>query len=86
MKDDCNLALIKGGTSVLWQSGTAGKGLNCFLRLDHLGQLAVVGDHKHKTLWTSKNVSSEGDYVLILQITGQAVVYGPVVWSTSQAN
>ncbi|CAL9103781.1 unnamed protein product, partial [Musa acuminata var. zebrina] len=86
MKDDCNLALIKGGTSVLWQSGTAGKGLNCFLRLDHLGQLAVVGDHKYKTLWTSKNVSSEGDYVLILQITGQAVVYGPVVWSTSQAN
>ncbi|WOL16522.1 mannose-specific lectin 3-like [Canna indica] len=82
MRDDCDLALSKAG-NVVWQSGTAGRGRHCFVRLDHRGQLAVVGDHNYKALWTSKSASSDGDYVLILQINGQAVVYGPVVWSTN---
>lgn len=82
---DCNLALTKGGSTILWQSGTAGKGQNCFLRLDHRGQLTVASD-KYKTVWASKPAGKqEGDYVLILQIHGQAVVYGPAVWSTASS-
>nr|QOI16602.1 mannose-specific lectin [Iris lactea] len=83
MQNDCNLALVKAGDGVKWQSGTSGKGHNCFVRLDHQGQLAVEDDH-YKTLWSSKPVGKTiGDYVLLLQINGQAVVYGPSVWSTS---
>lgn len=80
---DCNLVLNKAGTGVVWQSATAGRGAHCFARLDHRGQLAVVSNHDLKAVWSSKSTAGEGDYVLILQINGQAVVYGPVVWSTS---
>ncbi|KAG6531301.1 mannose-specific lectin 3-like [Zingiber officinale] len=80
---DCNLVLNKAGTGAVWQSATAGRGVHCFARLDHRGQLALVGDHDLKAVWSSKRTAGEGDYVLILQINGQAVVYGPVVWSTS---
>ncbi|KAJ6806911.1 mannose-specific lectin 3-like [Iris pallida] len=83
MQNDCNLALVKAADGVKWQSGTSGKGRNCFLRLDHQGQLAVQDDH-YKTVWSSKPAGkTSGDYVLVLQINGQAVVYGPSVWSTS---
>ncbi|XP_010931185.1 mannose-specific lectin 3-like [Elaeis guineensis] len=82
MKDDCNLALIKAAQGVIWETGTKGKGRHCFLRLDHRGQLGVEDDH-YQTVWASKPISRDGDYVLILQINGQAVVYGPAVWSTS---
>ncbi|XP_008776555.1 mannose-specific lectin 3-like [Phoenix dactylifera] len=84
MKYDCNLALIKAAQGVIWDSGTQGKGQHCFLRLDHRGQLAVVDD-RYKIVWASKPISSEGAYALIVQINGQAVVYGPVVWSTSSS-
>ncbi|XP_074586267.1 mannose-specific lectin 3-like [Curcuma longa] len=80
---DCNLVLNKAGTEVVWQSATAGRGAHCFARLDHRGQLAVVGDHYLKVVWSSNSTAGAGDYVLILQINGQAVVYGPVLWSTS---
>ncbi|XP_065025071.1 mannose-specific lectin 3-like [Musa acuminata AAA Group] len=81
MKDDCNLVLVKASVGVIWQSGTAGRGLlHCFLRIDHRGQLAVASDDYYKNLWSSNNASSIGDYALLLQINGQAVVYGPTVW------
>ncbi|XP_072997916.1 mannose-specific lectin 3-like [Typha latifolia] len=81
MRDDCDLVLDKGGKGVVWESGSSGKGKNCFLRLDHKGQLSVNDDH-NKILWVSEAAGKDGDYVLIMQINGQAAVYGPLVWST----
>ncbi|RRT75103.1 hypothetical protein B296_00011137 [Ensete ventricosum] len=86
MKDDCNLVLVKASVGVIWQSGTAGRGLHCFLRLDHRRQIAVVSDdYYYKILWSSNNASSIGDHALLLQINGQAVVYGPMVWLTTSS-
>ncbi|XP_020703188.2 mannose-specific lectin 3-like [Dendrobium catenatum] len=79
--EDCNLEFTKASVGVVWQSETNGKGQHCFVRLDGHGRLAVVNDH-YKVLWSSKPVGVEGEYVLVVQINGQAVVYGPVVWST----
>ncbi|RWW13294.1 hypothetical protein GW17_00023007 [Ensete ventricosum] len=85
MRDDCNLALAKAPAIVAWQSGKVGKGVHRFLRLDHRGQLAVEDDHGFKTLWTRKHTSKAGDNALILQIDGQAVAYGPRIWSASSS-
>ncbi|XP_038981014.1 mannose-specific lectin 3-like [Phoenix dactylifera] len=82
MSESCNLALVKRSRGIIWQSGTIDGGEYCFLRLDHRGQLAVVDD-EYKTVWRSQPASKDGDYVLVVQINGQAVVYGPVVWSTA---
>ncbi|XP_010923256.1 mannose-specific lectin 3 [Elaeis guineensis] len=82
MRESCNLALAKRSTGIIWQTGTVDGGEYCFLRLDHRGQLAIVDD-QYKTVWRSQPASKDGDYVLVVQINGQAVVYGPVVWSTS---
>ncbi|XP_008785598.1 mannose-specific lectin 3-like [Phoenix dactylifera] len=82
MRESCNLALVKRSKGIIWQTGTVDGGENCFLRLDHRGQLAVVDD-EYDTVWRSQPASKDGDYVLVVQINGQAVVYGPVVWSTA---
>ncbi|KAG1371455.1 Mannose-specific lectin 1 [Cocos nucifera] len=82
IRESCNLALVKRSTGIIWQTGTVDGGENCFLRLDHHGQLAIVDD-QYKTVWRSQPAAKDGDYVLIVQINGQAVVYGPVVWSTA---
>lgn len=81
MRDDCNLALEKAGYGDIWQTGTKGNGEFCFLRLDHRGQIVVMDD-AYTTVYASSPNSKEGDYVLVLQANGQAVIYGPVVWST----
>ncbi|CAL9040666.1 unnamed protein product, partial [Musa banksii] len=47
--------------------------------------LAVASDDYYKNLWSSNNASSIGDYALLLQINGQAVVYGPTVWLTTSS-
>lgn len=84
MRDDCNLALEEAGHGTIWETETKGKGEYCFLRLDHRGQIAVKDD----TYWTvyasSSQDSKEGDYVLVLQANGQAIIYGPVAWSSDQ--
>ncbi|KAI0504185.1 hypothetical protein KFK09_015135 [Dendrobium nobile] len=79
--EDCNLEFTKASVGVVWQSETKGKGRHCFVRLDDHGRLAVVND-RYKFLWWSKQEGVEGEYVLVVQINGQAAVYGPVVWST----
>ncbi|KAG1337818.1 putative Mannose-specific lectin 3 [Cocos nucifera] len=82
MRESCNLALAKRSAGIIWQTGTVDGGEYCFLRLDHRGQLAIVDD-QYKTVWRSQPASKDGDYVLVVQINGQAIVYGPVVWSTT---
>nr|3MEZ_B Chain B, Mannose-specific lectin 3 chain 2 [Crocus vernus]3MEZ_D Chain D, Mannose-specific lectin 3 chain 2 [Crocus vernus] len=83
MRDDCNLVLTKGSkTNIVWESGTSGRGQHCFMRLGHSGELDITDDRLN-TVFVSNTVGQEGDYVLILQINGQAVVYGPAVWSTA---
>ncbi|KAK8960120.1 Mannose-specific lectin 2 [Platanthera guangdongensis] len=78
----CNLEFSKASEGVIWESKTKGKGRHCFLRLDHRGQLAVVDDG-YRVLWSSRPpAAEEGNYVLVVEIHGQAVVYGPAVWST----
>ncbi|PKU71930.1 mannose-specific lectin 3-like [Dendrobium catenatum] len=81
MKDDCGLELVKESEGVVWESGTKGKGRNCFVRLDHRGQLAVVDD-RFKVVWASKAAEADGFYVLVVQNDGRAAVYGPAIWST----
>lgn len=79
--DACNLEFGKASAGLVWESKTKGKGQHCFVRLDDCGRLSVVND-RYKVLWTSKPAGVKGDYVLVVQIHGQAVVYGPMVWST----
>ena len=81
MRDDCNLALVKASVGDIWSSNTKGLGSHCFAQLDHQGRL-VVQDHHSGAVWGSTPPTKEGDFVLILQINGQAVVYGPAIWST----
>ncbi|XP_020583768.1 mannose-specific lectin 3-like [Phalaenopsis equestris] len=80
LTDVCNLEFRKASVGVVWESGTKGEGQNCFVRFNNRGRLAVVNG-KFKVLWLSKPVGDAGDYVLVVQINGQAVIYGPVVWS-----
>ncbi|PKA63109.1 Mannose-specific lectin 3 [Apostasia shenzhenica] len=80
--DDCNLEFRKASVGVVWESKTKGKGKHCFLRLDHRGELAVVDDG-YRVVWSSGKTAAEGEYVLAVQINGQAVVYGPAIWSTA---
>lgn len=82
MKDDCNLELVKATEGVIWESGTKGRGTNCFLRLDHRGRIAVLDD-RFKVQWSSRAAEGDGVYVLIVQNDGRAVVYGPATWSTA---
>lgn len=81
MKEDCSLELVKASGGVVWESVTKGKGRNCFVSLDHRGQLAVVDD-LFKIVWASKAAEADGFYVLVVQNDGQAAVYGPAIWST----
>ncbi|MQL68762.1 hypothetical protein Taro_001077 [Colocasia esculenta] len=80
MQGDCNLVLYGGKYG--WQSNTHGNGEHCFLRLNHKGEL-IIKDDDFKTIWSSSSSSKQGDYVLILQDDGFAVIYGPAIWETS---
>ncbi|XP_020592386.1 mannose-specific lectin 2-like, partial [Phalaenopsis equestris] len=68
---DCNLEFRKAAVGVVWDSKTKGEGQHCFVRLDNRGRLAVVND-RYKALWMSKPSGGGGDYVLVVQINGQA--------------
>lgn len=80
--EECDLELRKAEQGVVWRSGTGGKGRHCSFTVDKRGRIVVVGDRK-RIVWASKAEGAEGEYVLVVQIHGQAVVYGPVVWSTA---
>lgn len=75
------MELVKA-EEVVWESGTKGKGRNCFARLDHRGQLAVVDD-RFKVVWASKAADADGFYVLVVQNDGRAAIYGPAIWSSA---
>ncbi|CAL9167621.1 unnamed protein product [Musa hybrid cultivar] len=82
MDESCSLELRKSDLYI-WVSGTVGRGQHCFLRLNRRGQLTIKDD-MYKTIWsTDPSPDGVGDYVLILQYNGQAAVYGPLIWSTS---
>nr|AOA49622.1 lectin [Pinellia integrifolia] len=80
MQGDCNLVLYGGDRGR--QSNTHGNGENCFLRLNHKGEL-IIKDDDFKTIWSSQSSSKQGDYVFILQNNGFGVTYGPAIWATS---
>ncbi|KAG0465206.1 hypothetical protein HPP92_019370 [Vanilla planifolia] len=81
--EECNLEFRKAA-EVVWESGTKGKGRDCFLRLDHRGRLALLDD-RFKLVWMStKAAPVDGHFVLVVRFPGQAVVYGPRIWSTSR--
>nr|ABC69036.1 mannose-binding lectin [Alocasia macrorrhizos] len=80
MQGDCNLVLYGGKFG--WQSNTHGNGEDCFVRLNHKGELVIKHDN-FRTIWSSQQNSNEGDYVFILQDDGFGVIYGPAIWATS---
>ncbi|MQL91919.1 hypothetical protein Taro_024537 [Colocasia esculenta] len=80
MQLDCNLVLY-GGTYG-WQSNTHGNGENCFLRLNHEGELIIKDGDNNKIIWSSHSSSELGKYVLILRDDGLVVIYGPAIWET----
>ncbi|KAL0906274.1 hypothetical protein M5K25_024753 [Dendrobium thyrsiflorum] len=83
MKEDCELVLQKSNGKVSWRTWTKGNGKHCFARLNHKGELAIKDD-AYKSVWN--NWASEkapvGEYVLVMQKNGDAVIYGPEVWTT----
>ncbi len=76
MQPDCNLVEYNGST-VLWRSGTQGKGAGCTAAVASNGQF-VVSTNSHQVVWTSgsSRPRPEGDY-LDLQDDGNLVVYDP---------
>ncbi|MQL72420.1 hypothetical protein Taro_004768 [Colocasia esculenta] len=54
MQGDCNLVLYGGKYG--WQSNTHGNGEQCFLRLNHKGEL-IIKDDDFKTIWRMPHCS-----------------------------
>ncbi|PKA48583.1 Mannose-specific lectin 1 [Apostasia shenzhenica] len=84
--ESCNLALTKAPKDLLWESGVGYKGRpqHCFARLNYFGQLSIVDD-LYTVVWNSSPEGVEGEYVLAVQIDGQATIYGPKIWSTGSS-
>ncbi|KAL0906276.1 hypothetical protein M5K25_024756 [Dendrobium thyrsiflorum] len=82
MKDDCELALENSNGLVSWSTWTKGNGQNCFARLSYKGELAVRADD-YEPVWSSwaSEEAPVGEYVLLMQQNGEAVIYGPEVWT-----
>ncbi|KAL0906281.1 hypothetical protein M5K25_024761 [Dendrobium thyrsiflorum] len=82
MKDDCELALENSNGLVSWSTWTKGNGQNCFARLSYKGELAVRADD-YEPVWSSwaSEEAPIGEYVLLMQQNGEAVIYGPEVWT-----
>ncbi|KAL0906280.1 hypothetical protein M5K25_024760 [Dendrobium thyrsiflorum] len=82
MKDDCELALENCNGLVSWSTWTKGNGQNCFARLSYKGELAVRADD-YEPVWSSwaSEEAPVGEYVLLMQQNGEAVIYGPEVWT-----
>ncbi|CAD5166622.1 unnamed protein product [Musa acuminata subsp. malaccensis] len=93
---DCGQLVITSslGSSIVWRSPFL-RGANrgkyaAVLRpdgvvADYYYKNYYASDDYYKNLWSSNNASSIGDYALLLQINGQAVVYGPTVWLTTSS-
>ncbi|XP_020595976.1 mannose-specific lectin 3-like [Phalaenopsis equestris] len=85
MTEDCELILQNSGGVMSWSTWTKGNGKNCFARLNDRGELAIRDDGC-VSVWSNEvaeNVPT-GDYVLVMQQNGNAVIYGPEVWSTAE--
>lgn len=79
MQPDCNLVLYDLQTKI-WESNTTGEGLNCYLTLENNGNLVLSSDAN--VLWESKTNKGSGNYVCILQLDGDVVIYNNPIWST----
>ncbi|KAH0449558.1 hypothetical protein IEQ34_020250 [Dendrobium chrysotoxum] len=84
MTKECELVLQKGNGVILWHTRTRGYGENCFARLNHKGGLETKDDY-YRTVWRNSETkrAQVGEYVLVMQKNGKAVIYGPKVWSTA---
>lgn len=84
MQEDCNLVVYDGNVTI-WDSGTSGKGIKCFLTLKSNGELILYGYEQFNPfrflVWRSGATSVQGSYVLVLEYDGGLRVYGPAVWS-----
>ena len=86
MTEDCELLLQKTGGEISWRTWTKGNGQNCFARLGYRGELAVKDD-AYTTVWSNGAAEDApvGEYVLVMQQNGAAIIYGPEVWSTADS-
>ncbi|KAI0492329.1 hypothetical protein KFK09_026600 [Dendrobium nobile] len=84
MTKECELVLQKGNGDILWRTRTIGFGENCFAWLNHKGGLEIKDD-EYRTVWRNSETKrgQVGEYVLVMQKNGNAVIYGPEVWSTA---
>ncbi|XP_020598757.1 mannose-specific lectin-like [Phalaenopsis equestris] len=77
---DCNLVLYVNNIAI-WASGTNGKGQDCYVTLQHDGNL-VVYDYINTAVWASKTDRENGNYILILQRDRNVAIYSNPIWST----
>ena len=86
MQSDCNLVLYNNSTAI-WQSGTNGRGSNCFAEMQTDGNL-VVYTSANNALWQSgtSGKGSSGSY-LDMQTDGNLVIYnnGAAIWQSGTA-
>ncbi|KAL6527556.1 hypothetical protein OROGR_016646 [Orobanche gracilis] len=73
MQADCNLVL-RHSSRVLWSTGTAGKGSNCYVTMQDDGNLVIYSTGKG-AVWASKTVKGKGSYELVLQDDRNLVIY-----------
>lgn len=80
--EGCGLEFTKASVGVVWSSQRQSyAGRHCFARLNFHGQLSVVDD-SYRIVWQTKPASTDGVYVLVVKINGEAAIYGRRIWST----
>ncbi|XP_008798183.1 mannose-specific lectin 2-like [Phoenix dactylifera] len=83
MQPDCNLVLYFHGEKT-WATNTSGLGDNCYLTIDSHGE-AILQHNIHYPVWRSNVTSVLGSYAFLLQWNGGLGIYGPAIWSSSNA-
>ncbi|XP_020276429.1 mannose-specific lectin-like [Asparagus officinalis] len=87
MQSDCNLVAYNKDRPI-WNTGTWGRGQNCYLILQSDGQLVLYGQVLPfkwwiaTEIWRTNQKGTEGVYALVLNYDGSVHVYGPTLWSS----
>ncbi|KAK1298645.1 Mannose-specific lectin 2 [Acorus calamus] len=82
MQADCNLVLYDNGKHI-WSSDTKNDAHACHATLKSDGRLVIYPDTGGSTIWESnKPGDADADYVLVLQVDRNVVIYGPAKWAS----
>lgn len=80
---ECELILKKSNGEISWRTWTR-ENRKCIAKLNRNAELSIL-DGPHATVWINELVQDAlpGEYALVMQKNGNAVIYGPEVWSTT---